>query len=66
MVMADGRITRCCLDGTGVGVLGHINQDLDSLYTSAYLLCATCDQRVSHAATPDEFAFDARKEVVAA
>lgn len=44
MVMADGRITRCSLDGSGAGVLGTINDDLLSLRTNPYSLCESCDQ----------------------
>jgi len=44
MVMSDGRLTRCCFDGSGIGVLGHVNDDVPALQTSAYRLCRTCDQ----------------------
>jgi hypothetical protein len=46
MVMADGRITRCSLDSSGVGVLGTLEDDLLTLRTSPYELCRTCDQNV--------------------
>lgn len=42
MVMADGRVTRCCFDGEAVGVLGHIDDEPDSLRTSPYKLCENC------------------------
>jgi hypothetical protein len=46
MVMADGRVTRCPLDASGVGVICHINDDLDKFEQSPYSLCAKCDQLV--------------------
>lgn len=46
MVMSDGRVTRCCFDGTGVGVLGDVHSNLDLIETSPYVLCRTCDQDV--------------------
>ncbi len=46
MLMADGRITRCPLDGSGIGVICTINDDLDAHRTSPYDLCAKCDQLV--------------------
>lgn len=44
MVMSDGRLTRCSFDGSGVGVLGTVDDDLSKLETSPYSLCRTCDQ----------------------
>lgn len=46
MVMADGRITRCSIDASGIGVLGDIGDDLREIQTSPYALCRTCDQDV--------------------
>lgn len=46
MVMSDGRITRCCLDASGVGVLGSIFDDLTQIRTTPYSLCRTCDMNV--------------------
>lgn len=46
MVLSDGRLTRCCFDGTGVGVFGHITDNLEAMGTSPYKLCATCHQDV--------------------
>jgi hypothetical protein len=42
MVMADGRVTRCCFDSDGSGVIAHINDDLSAHGTSPFGLCATC------------------------
>lgn len=46
MVMADGRVTRCSLDASGIGVICHIDEDLSKHATSPYKLCVTCDQDV--------------------
>lgn len=45
-VMADGRVSRCCIDASGVGVFAHVNDRLDQFETSPYSLCRTCDQDV--------------------
>lgn len=42
MVMADGSITTCCMDGSGSGVIGHIRQDVETLTMQPYELCKTC------------------------
>lgn len=42
VVLADGRISRCCFDASGAGVLGTVDDDLTQLTTSAYSLCDTC------------------------
>lgn len=42
VVLADGRVSRCCFDASGAGVLGTIDDDLTQLTTSAYSLCETC------------------------
>lgn len=44
MVMADGRITTCCLDASGVGVVGTVDDVIGSLYVKPYSLCGSCDQ----------------------
>lgn len=46
IVLADGRVSRCCFDGSGVGVLGNVHSDLNLIETSPYVLCRTCDQDV--------------------
>jgi len=45
-VMADGRVSRCCYDASGVGVFATIDDDLTQLATSPYVLCRTCEQDV--------------------
>ena len=42
MVMADGRVTRCCFDSDGSGVIAHVDDDLSSHGTSPFHLCASC------------------------
>jgi hypothetical protein len=54
MVMADGRLTTCSLDASGIGVIGHINDDLTKIQTKPYSLCRTCDQDVGFPIPPDE------------
>ncbi len=45
-MLADGRLSRCAYDATGGGVIGHIDDDIDTLQTSPWSLCKTCDQEV--------------------
>ena len=42
MAMADGRITTCCLDATGAGVVGTLDDAPDSIRTRPYGLCKDC------------------------
>lgn len=44
--LADGRLTRCCIDASGIGVVGTLHDDLTQMHTSPYELCRTCDQDV--------------------
>lgn len=46
MVMADGRVTTCCLDASGVGVIGHVDQDPSEWVSKPFSLCSTCQQVV--------------------
>lgn len=48
-VLADGRVSRCCLDGEGMGILVQDIRDADltSTRTSPWTLCATCDQKLN-------------------
>lgn len=41
MVLADGRTTACCLDATGAGVIGHVD-NLNVSPTKPFTLCKTC------------------------
>jgi hypothetical protein len=45
-MFADGRVSTCAYDASGIGVLGHIDDDLDTLQTKPYKLCVGCDQNV--------------------
>lgn len=47
MVMADGRVTTCCLDASGVGVIGHVNDPPEEWKPHvAFSLCKTCQYLV--------------------
>lgn len=46
MALADGRITACCLDASGAGVIGHVDDPVGSLTTKPYGLCSGCAQEV--------------------
>lgn len=46
MVMADGRITTCCFDASGIGVIGDVDSNIDELYVSPYELCKSCHLEV--------------------
>lgn len=46
IVLADGGVSRCSFDATGVGVFAHVTHDLTKFETSAYKLCRTCHQDV--------------------
>lgn len=47
-VFSDGRISRCCFDSDGRGVIGTINELVAGkpLYTEAYSLCDACHHSV--------------------
>lgn len=45
--LADGRISRCCLDASGDGVIGHVQDPIGSFKTSPYALCGTCNQEIN-------------------
>lgn len=46
VVLADGRVTTCCLDASGAGVVGHVNDDLGSFSLAPFSLCGTCHHSV--------------------
>ena len=46
MVTSDGFVTQCCLDGDGLGVMGHISEDLDAMIVRPYTLCDKCHHTV--------------------
>lgn len=47
MAMADGRITQCCYDASGVGVIGHVDDDPNEIRCKPYELCKTCHQQIA-------------------
>lgn len=51
MVMSDGRVSRCCFDSTGEGVIATVDDDLTKHAQSPWGLCATC-----HLSVPEEAA----------
>jgi len=50
MVMADGRVTTCCLDASGEGVVCNIGDDLLAAQLRPYGLCKTCSYSLEHLA----------------
>lgn len=46
IVLADGRVSRCSFDASGVGTICRVDDDLLARSTSPYSLCHTCDQDV--------------------
>ena len=42
VVLVDGRVTTCCLDASGAGVVGTVRDEPDTLALSPYSLCAHC------------------------
>lgn len=45
-VLADGRISTCCFDADGSGVVGHVNDEIGSVSGKPYRLCKDCHQDV--------------------
>lgn len=46
VVLADGRITTCCLDASGAGVVGHVDDTVGSLSIKPFSLCNDCHMTV--------------------
>jgi len=46
MAMADGRVTSCCIDASGSGVIGHLDDAVPTVKTRPYNLCKTCHQHI--------------------
>jgi hypothetical protein len=46
VILCDGRITTCCLDASGTGVVGSVLGDPSSLVLQPYSLCASCHMQV--------------------
>jgi hypothetical protein len=49
-VLADGSITTCCMDSEGLGIVGHVNDEIGSLALKPFELCSACHLRVPEAA----------------
>lgn len=48
MIMSDGKVTRCCIDAFGRGILGTVDDDLAKMDVTAFGLCETCHHEVMH------------------
>lgn len=46
VILVDGRITTCCLDPDGSGVVGTVNDDPATLMLKPYSLCTGCHMEV--------------------
>ena len=46
MVLSDGRMTTCCFDADGSGVIGNVNDEIGSVVGKPYRLCKTCHMDV--------------------
>jgi hypothetical protein len=46
IAFADGRVSRCCLDSTGEGVIGHVNDEIGRWETGPWKLCEGCHHAV--------------------
>jgi hypothetical protein len=45
-VLSDGSMTTCCMDSEGLGIVGHVNDEIGSLGFKPYSLCDTCHLQV--------------------
>ena len=45
-VLADGRISTCCLDAQGIGGVGHVDDPIGSVSVKPYELCKKCYQEI--------------------
>lgn len=46
MALSDGRLTTCCLDATGAGVVGHLANPIGQVRVAPYSLCGGCHQEI--------------------
>lgn len=44
--LADGRVSTCCYDATGEGVIGLVSMTPGTIETSPWKLCKSCDQTI--------------------
>ena len=42
MITWDGKVTRCCLDAFGQGIMGDLQDDLSSIEVTPFALCEGC------------------------
>lgn len=49
-VLSDGSMTTCCMDSEGLGIVGHVNDEIGSLALKPYQLCDTCHLKVPEGA----------------
>lgn len=45
--LADGRVSVCCYDATGQGVIGTVHDAPGTISTAPWNLCASCDQEIA-------------------
>ena len=45
-VLADGRLSSCSMDASGIGVVGHVNEPIGSVRGKPYELCKACHMDV--------------------
>lgn len=46
VVLVDGRITTCCLDASGAGVVGHVDGAVGQAHIAPYSLCGACHMTI--------------------
>lgn len=44
VVMVEGKITTCCYDASGAGIIGDVRDEPSGVGMKPYALCATCEQ----------------------
>lgn len=47
VVLVEGDISTCCLDATGAGIVGHVNDEVGSSYVKPYSLCYNCHMEIT-------------------
>lgn len=54
VVLADGRITTCCLDASGAGVVGTVDDEPGSLSIAPFSLCGPCHMDIVDPVEPGD------------
>lgn len=44
VVMVDGKITTCCFDASGAGIIGDVRDEPSAIGMAPYSLCGSCEQ----------------------